>query len=398
VNPEGSSETGEGTGGERSAPDTRGDTSPFAVAVLAIGTVSLALVLVGTLAIQVAYTQRVADPAGCTQLGIIPYVPETATGPAHGTEGWQGVCNIVEALISSTQKITLEVAFALAVVAMALGWGKYREMDSRRKRDHTVTGAVLGLQAVTFGAALWVIAQGHPEKFATQFLNIYQLRGHDGKALLWGIKYTLILAFGGELGGIVIGLVLAMLVISHRRSVRAPARAYINLFRGTPLLVQLSIGYFGVNLGLGLHLSSFTVGTAVLALNMGAYSAEVYRAGIQSIERGQMEAARSVGMTYLQAMRYAIVPQAVRRIIPPLMNEFVILIKDTSLVAFLGVAINQLELFGAAQQGFSDTYNATFFLAASAGYLIVTLPMIAAVNAVERRLRSGLLGIAGVGV
>ncbi|MDP9329091.1 MAG: amino acid ABC transporter permease [Actinomycetota bacterium] len=396
--PEGPGDAGQEAGGERSAPDTRGGTSRFAVTILAIGALSLALVLVGTVAIQVAYSQRAADPAACLKLGIIPYTPATANGPAHGTEGWQGVCHIVEGLVSTTQKITLEVAFALAIVAMSLGWGKYRSMNSRRKRDHAVTGAVFGLQAVTFGAALWVFANGQPEKFALNFLNFYKLRGHDGVALLWAIKYTLILAFGGEIVGIVIGLILAMLVISTRRSVRAPARGYINLFRGTPLLVQLSIGYFGINLGLGLHLSSFTVATAVLGLNMGAYSAEVFRAGIQSIERGQMEAARSVGMTYLQAMRHAVVPQAVRRVIPPLMNEFVILIKDTSLIVFIGIAIKQYELFAAAQQGYSDTYNATFFLAASAGYLIVTLPMIAAVNAVERRLRSGLLGIAGVGM
>ena len=163
------------------------------------------------------------------------------------------------------------------------------------------------------------------------------------------------------------------------------------------MLVQLSIIYFGVNLGLGLHLSSFTVAIAVFALNMGAYSAEVFRAGIQSIERGQIEAARSVGMTYLQAMRYAIVPQAVRRVIPPLLNEFVILIKDTSLVIIIGLYLTQLDLFGAAQQGYSDTFSATFFVAAAIGYLIITLPMIWVVNRVERRLRSGLVGVTGGG-
>src|SRR5207247_10563587 len=132
--------------------------------------------------------------------------------------------------------------------------------------------------------------------------------------------------------GFVIGLVLSRLEISGRRSVRAPATVYINVFRGTPLLVQLSIIYFGVNLGLGLHLGSFTVAAAVFALNMGAYSAEVFRAGIQSIERGQIEGARSVGMTYLQAMRYALVPQPVRRAIPPRQNVDVISIENTTLV------------------------------------------------------------------
>jgi polar amino acid transport system permease protein len=270
-------------------------------------------------------------------------------------------------------------------------------MDTRRKRDHAVTGSVLGVQAVFLSIGLWVFASRKPEKFVSQFLNIQALKA-DGAGLIRGIRYTLLLAFGGEVGGIVIGLLLSMLIISKRRAVRAPAVVYINVFRGTPLLVQLSIGYYGINLGLGLHLGVFTVATGVLALNMGAYSAEVFRAGIQSIDRGQMEAARSVGMTYLQSMRYAIVPQAVRRVIPPLMNEFVILIKDTSLVAFLGLLISQYELFSAAQSGYSDTFSATYFLAAAVGYLIITLPMIWVVNRVERRLRSGLVGITAGGV
>ena len=277
-----------------------------------------------------------------------------------------------------------------------IGLRTYRRVDTRRKRDHLITGAVFGGQAVNFGVLLLIFVQS-PQKFALQFMNFYQLRGHDGWALVNGIKFTLLLAFGGEIGGIVIGLILALLEISGRRSVRAPATVYINVFRVTPLLVQLSIIYFGVNLGLGLHLSSFTVAIAVFALNMGAYSAEVFRAGIQSIERGQIEAARSVRMTYLQAMRYAIVPQAVRRVIPPLLNEFVILIKDTSLVIIIGLYLTQLDLFGAAQQGYSDTFSATFFVAAAIGYLIITLPMIWVVNRVERRLRSGLVGVTGGG-
>ena len=125
--------------------------------------------------------------------------------------------------------------------------------------------------------------------------------------------------------------------------VRAPARIYINFFRGTPLIWQLITGYFVLLFGFGIHLDAFVVAVLIFALNTGAYAAEVFRAGIQSIERGQMEAARSMGMSYLQAMRYAIVPQAVRRVIPPLMNEFVILIKDTALVSVLGLTAQQLR-------------------------------------------------------
>jgi ABC-type amino acid transport system permease subunit len=123
----------------------------------------------------------------------------------------------------------------------------------------------------------------------------------------------------------------------------------------------------------------------------------VFRAGIQSIERGQMEAARSLGMSYTQAMRYAIVPQAVRRVIPPLMNEFVILIKDTALVVVLGLTANEYDIFTLAREGQSATFNATFFTVAAIAYLIVTLPLIRLVNAAEKRLRSGLVGIAGAG-
>jgi polar amino acid transport system permease protein len=378
------------------APDTKGGTSPFAFLVLATGGVALGFVLVGSLVIQVVHGVAGGPVTpSCIARGIIPFTPASASGPAHGIEGAPGVCHIVEGLTSTAQDVVLLLAMALGVVAMTVGLGTYRSMDTRRRRDHVVTGAVLGLQALVFGAGLWLFAHGSPEKFVLQFLNFNVLQGSDAQALVRGVKYTLVLAFGGEVGGIAIGLVLAMLTISKRRAVRAPARAYINVFRGTPLLMQLSIGYFGVNLGLGLHLGVFAVAVVVLALNTGAYSAEVFRAGIQSIERGQLEAARSVGMTYLQAMRYAIVPQAVRRVIPPLMNEFVILIKDTSLVIILGLPLQQLDLFGAAQQGYSDTFSATYFVAAALGYLIVTLPMIRVVNAVERRLHSGLVGVAG---
>jgi ABC-type amino acid transport system permease subunit len=109
----------------------------------------------------------------------------------------------------------------------------------------------------------------------------------------------------------------------------------------------------------------------------------VFRAGIQSIERGQIEAARSLGMSYVQAMRYAIVPQAVRRVIPPLMNEFVILIKDTALVIALGLTAANYDIFTTAREGQSATFNSTFFTVAAIAYLIVTLPLIRLVNAAE---------------
>jgi His/Glu/Gln/Arg/opine family amino acid ABC transporter permease subunit len=204
---------------------------------------------------------------------------------------------------------------------------------------------------------------------------------------------TIILALGGEGIGIALGLVLALFALSKRRVVRAPARIYINFFRGTPLLWQLSFFFFGIVLGLRLDLGPFEVAILVLGLNAGAYSAEVFRAGIQSIERGQFEAARSLGMGYFKALRYVILPQAILRVIPPLTNEFVILIKDTSLVAVLGLTLSQQELLAVGRDIFAQTFNATPFLASAAGYLVITLPMIRVVTWLEGRLQSGLTGI-----
>jgi polar amino acid transport system permease protein len=267
-------------------------------------------------------------------------------------------------------------------------------MPTKRMREQSISGAVLGLQAFLLAGLLLGVRGGQVTKFARNFLNIEVLSGSfDG--FVHGARNTLLLAFSGELGGIAIGLFLALLALSARRTVRAPARAYINFFRGTPLIWQLGFFYLGIVLGLDVQLSTFSAAVLVFSLNTGAYAAEVFRAGIQSVERGQIEAARSLGMSYLQAMRYAVVPQAVRRVIPPLMNEFVILIKDTALIIVLGLAAADLDIFNFARQGYSETFNATFLVAAAVGYLVVTLPLIRLVNVLEKRLHSGLVGVVG---
>jgi His/Glu/Gln/Arg/opine family amino acid ABC transporter permease subunit len=208
-------------------------------------------------------------------------------------------------------------------------------------------------------------------------------------------KNTLVLSVAGGALGFGLGLALALFTMSKRRVVRAPARIYINFFRGTPLIWQISFAGIGVVPALRLDLSMYTIAILVLGLNLAAYSAEVYRAGIQSLDRGQMEAPRSLGLTYFQSMRFVIVPQAIRRVIPPLLNEFVILIKDTSLVSVLGLTFAQKELLGFGRDIYSSTFDATAFLGSAAGYLIITIPMIRVVTIVERRLRSGLTSVIG---
>ena len=368
------------------APDVRGPTAPLPATILAVGIASLVVIALGVLFSQVNYAFSDRE--------ITQYCIDQQISPDDN--GGIGVCNIIEALQDPVTSGGLYLGIGLGAAALALGASTYRRMDSKRKRDHAITGAVLGSQAVLLATVLLWFRSASPGLFAKHFLNFADLQGYGG-AFLRGIRNTLVLAFAGEFGGIVIGLILGVLTLSTRRVVRAPARTYINFFRGTPLIWQLFAGNFMLLFGFGLHISAFVIAVIVFALNTGAYAAEVFRAGIQSIERGQMEAARSLGMSYFQAMRYAIVPQAVRRVIPPLMNEFVILIKDTALVLVLGLVESQYDILTAAREGQAATFNASFFTAAAVAYLVITLPLIGLVNAAEKRLRSGLVGIAGAG-
>ena len=368
------------------APDVRGPTAPLPATILGLGIASLVVIALGIVFTQTNYA--LSDRV------MTQYCLDQEISPKDN--GGIGVCNIIEALQDPVTSGTVYAGIVLGAIALVLGASTYRRMDSKRKRDQAITGAILGSQGILLAAfVLWFRAVS-PGLFAKHFLNFADLQGYGG-AFLRGIRNTLVLAFAGELGGIVIGLILGVLTLSKRRVVRAPARMYINFFRGTPLIWQLFTGYFMLLFGFGLRISAFAIAIIVFALNTGAYAAEVFRAGIQSIERGQMEAARSLGMSYFQAMRYAIVPQAVRRVIPPLMNEFVILIKDTALVLVLGLTESQYDILTAAREGQAATFNASFFTAAAIAYLVITLPLIGLVNAAEKRLRSGLVGIAGAG-
>jgi polar amino acid transport system permease protein len=339
----------------------RHESRPVAVASAALGAAALVLVIAGTVIV----------------IAIHGLIPST---------------HVADALSSPELRIEAGAAVAMGVVAMALGWGSYRRMPTRLSREEAIAGAALGAQATLLGGVLLWFSQTDVAKFALNFANFEQIQDQLG-AFVTGAKNTIILAAGGELFGIVLGVALVLLAISRRAVVRAPARTYINFFRGTPLIWQLSFIGLAVPLALDYPIPAYTAALIAFSLNTGAYSAEVFRAGIQSIERGQMEAARGLGMSYLQAMRHAILPQAVRRVIPPLMNEFVILIKDTSLVIVLGLTESQRELMSVAKVGFGDTFNATFYVATAIGYLCVSLPLIRLVNVVERRLRSGLVGV-----
>jgi len=204
-----------------------------------------------------------------------------------------------------------------------------------------------------------------------------------------GILNTLRLAVFSEAIGLFFGLIIATFVLAPNMVLRGLAKGFVDVLRGSPLLVQLFVVYTGLAL-VGLRFEVFTAGIVALSLNSAAYNAEIFRAGIQSVERGQADAARSLGMPRSQTMLFVVIPQAIRRVIPPLMNEFIALLKDTSLVAFLGFVVGQRDILGVARSVGTTFGNATPYVMAAGFYLLLTIPLTRIVDRLERRLRRGL--------
>ncbi|AFY31217.1 ABC transporter permease subunit [Calothrix sp. PCC 7507] len=193
--------------------------------------------------------------------------------------------------------------------------------------------------------------------------------------LLWGALVTLQLTVFSVVLGLVGGSLIGIIRLSHIVYLRWLARAYIDFFRGTPLLVQIFMIYFGLpavaqELGFTFNFDRLVAGILALSLNSAAYIAEIVRAGIQSIEPGQAEASQSMGLSSVQTMRYVIFPQAFRRMIPPLGNEFISLLKDTSLVSVIGFE----ELVRKGQLIVADNYRAfEIYAGVAVIYLCLTL-------------------------
>ena len=209
--------------------------------------------------------------------------------------------------------------------------------------------------------------------------------------LLVGLKNTLILAAASTLLGIVIGMLLAVMGISRAAWLRWPARVYTDVFRGLPAIVTiLLIGQGFARLGRELFgPSPYPLGIIALGLIAGAYIGEIFRSGIQSVERGQLEASRALGMSYPKAMRLIVIPQGVRRVLPALVNQFIGNIKDSSLVYFLGLLAAERELFRVGQDQAVVSGNLSPLMLAGLFYLLITVPLTHLVNAIDRRLRTG---------
>lgn len=199
--------------------------------------------------------------------------------------------------------------------------------------------------------------------------------------LLMGLYVTLKISVISIFFAIVIGIVAGILRISSNPVLKKLTVTYIELIRGTPLLVQIFIFYFFI--GTVLNLDRFTAGVAALSVFAGAYIAEIVRAGIQSIPKGQMEAARSLGMNYYQAMRYIILPQALKRTLPPMAGQFISLIKDSSLVSVISIT----DLTKAGREVVTSTFSPfeVWFTVAFL-YLILTSGLSFLVQLLERKL------------
>ena len=182
--------------------------------------------------------------------------------------------------------------------------------------------------------------------------------------------------------GLVIGVIMGLGRVSKNSIYKGFSTVYVEFIRGTPLLVQIMLVYYGIP-ALGINLPPYPAGILALSINSGAYIAEIVKAGIQSVHKGQMEAARSLGMTYLQAMRYVILPQAFRNVLPAIGNEFIALLKDSSLVSVIAI----VELTRVGKQINSMTFNAwTPLLGVALFYLLMTLPLSRLVQHAEKRL------------
>lgn len=227
--------------------------------------------------------------------------------------------------------------------------------------------------------------------------------------LVEGVKITALAAIGAYTLALILGLTTALMQLSSNLVVRNIGQLYVQIIRGVPILVQIlywgfvigpaiangvnalgewfaQIGVLGAENSLITFKLDFMVrGILALAFSYGAFSSEIFRAGLQSIEKGQREAASALGLTWLQSFRFIVLPQALRRILPPLGNDFIAMVKETSLLSALGIGeITQLgKKYGAASFLYLETYNTVGFL-----YLSLTLLLSSGVRWLERRLKT----------
>jgi glutamine transport system permease protein len=201
--------------------------------------------------------------------------------------------------------------------------------------------------------------------------------------LMSGAKMTVVLTVGGLFFGFILGALAGMMKLARSVFVRKLAGVYVECIRGTPMLVQAMFLYFGLPMALGIRIPAMVAGIIIIAVNSGAYIAEIVRGAVQSINPGQAEAGRSIGLNRFQTMRYVVWPQAFRRMIPPLGNQFIISLKDTSLLMIIGVG----ELLRTGDEIVAVNFRAfEVYLTCGLVYLVMTMSIAKALSMLEKRL------------
>jgi len=210
--------------------------------------------------------------------------------------------------------------------------------------------------------------------------------------LLEGAKLTVYIATAAFFLGMGIGVIMGILRVSGIGILEKIAAVYIETIRGTPLVVQVLIVYFGIPIAVGIRFDPVLAGILTMGLNSGAYQAEIVRSGIKGIPRGQLEAAESLGFTYWQSMRYVIIPQAMRIVIPAFVNEYATVLKDTSILIIIGV--HELTRRGQYIAAWSYRYFEVYITIALI-YLIMVLIISKSARILEKKLRIPGLGVTG---
>ena len=220
-------------------------------------------------------------------------------------------------------------------------------------------------------------------------MNFFEILVDSMPSLFSGFLVTLEIAFFGLIIASVMGLVFCLMGISNCKILKVISNIYIFIVRGTPLMIQAMFVFFGLGQAFGLRFDPVMAGIGILAFNAGAYLSEVFRGGIEAIDKGQMEAARSLGLSHSQAMRKVIIPQAVKIMIPSMMNQFIIAIKDTSILTVIGVneLVQKGKIIVASNFKAFEVYGIIAIM-----YLILIGALMIASKSVERRLAYGNKG------
>ena len=221
-----------------------------------------------------------------------------------------------------------------------------------------------------------------------QFVDVFIAQGAYEK-VLEGLKNTLIIAIAGLIIGIIVGILIATVRVVPKykrlpRVLNGICSFYVGLFRGTPMVVQLLVCYYVLLPILGIKMSGVEVSVLVFGLNSGAYISEIMRGGIMSVDGGQMEAGRAMGLSFATTMRMIVIPQAIKNIIPTLGNEFIALIKETSVVSFVGAS----DLYVAFNYIGSNSYEFMVpYLVMAVTYIAIVMLISLGIKLIERRLR-----------